>query len=295
MRRRALGPGERQAVPETPSQAACSRILHSHSRLPRNSSDGVNTSLSSTASIWKIGTAARSPADGCSTSRRRRRCVRPCSRAMVAVEPRPLATALGGARHRAGPATWTKTSRSRARGPAVDLDLARLGAGRRVVSLSASSASWLVSRPSAKNDRKTRSPEQVLQLGGGQPPVQPGGADQRDVVHPGGGRPGQHGLDDRPRMSGRRHPRDGDGVVVEGDGQPHARPQPSRQRLGVQRCVEGGVDRLGDVGERPAGTRRGRSPGCRAGTSPSGTRRRRCTTSGGVRSSTSSTKPGRAI
>jgi hypothetical protein len=89
--------------------------------------------------------------------------------------------------------------------------------------------------------------DQGAQLGGRLPTVQPDGGDQGDIVDSCRRSPGQHGLDDRRPQIRRRHAGDRHGVVVEGDGQAHARPKSRAQRIGPGGVVEGGGDGIAGV------------------------------------------------
>ena len=64
-------------------------------------------------------------------------------------------------------------------------------------------------------------------------PVQREGGDEHDVVHAGLGGQVEHGLDHPLADVGPAHGRKGEGDVVEGDGEAHARPQQGGQRRGV--------------------------------------------------------------
>ena len=123
---------------------------------------------------------------------------------------------------------------------------------------------------------KTRSPTRMAQLGIGHAPVQAQGGYEDDVVHPGGGGQVEHRLDHALAVVRPAHGRQGQGKVVEGDGQAHAGAQQLGQRGAVaQRLGEGvrGWRRRG----RPAGpaVRGRRRPGCvRRASVPAGSPRR---------------------
>ena len=93
----------------------------------------------------------------------------------------------------------------------------------------------------------------VAQLVVGHPAVQGQSRDQVHVVHPRGGRHVEDLLDDPLADVGAPHGRQRQRDVVEGDGQLHSRPQPRRQRIGVERVQQGVADGLGGIGQAREG------------------------------------------
>ena len=106
--------------------------------------------------------------------------------------------------------------------------------------------------------------QHVAQLGLGGPAVQAVGGDEHDVVDAGLGRQLEDRLDHPLAVVGARHRGEGHGLVVEGDGELHPRPEQGPQGLAVADGVlEGvadgafgvvqGIDGLGRVDDPAAG------------------------------------------
>ena len=133
-----------------------------------------------------------------------------------------------------------------------------------------------------------------LELGGGEPAVQRVGAISSTSSTPAAAAMVRTASMIRCRMSGLRI--GGSGIEMSSNAMVSR--MPGLQQLG-QRVVAVGVEQR-VRGSRPstsrirrAAARAGRPPGCRAGTPRAGTPRPRGRRAAGVRSSTSSTKPGR--
>ena len=106
--------------------------------------------------------------------------------------------------------------------------------------------------------------EGVAQLVVGHPAMQRQRGDEDDVVDAGRGGLVEHGLDHAPAHVGRAHRRQREGDVVEGDRQPHPRPQQRREWLGIPDGVlEGVLDGRVGVGQRGDGLGRVDDPAAR--------------------------------
>ena len=136
------------------------------------------------------------------------------------------------------------------RRPLADLDLLAVVGGADEADTVGILGVELVQRPDRLEGVVDPIADGVAQLGLGHPAVQGEGGDEVDVVDSGLGGEVEDRLDDPLADVGTAHLRQRQADVVEGDRQLHPGEQQGAQRLGVDRVVEGVVNRSGDVVDR---------------------------------------------